>query len=554
MNPAGKYAPFKTVVLLDRQWPSRETTQAPIWCSVDLRDGNQALAVPMTVPQKMEMFDALVRCGFKEIEVGFPASSQTEFEFVRRLIEEKRIPDDVTIQVLVQCREDLIIRTVDSLVGAKQVIIHLYNSTSPAQRRIVFGLDKSAIIALAVEGTRLVQRHAAEKLTGTDVRFEYSPESFSTTEVEFALEVCEAVMDIWSPTPECKMILNLPGTVEASTPNRYADMIEWFCTNMTRRDCVYIGVHTHNDRGTGVAATEMGMLAGADRVDGTLFGNGERTGNVDIITIALNLYTQGIDPGLDFSNLDELRAVYEKCTGMKVPERHPYSGQLVFTAFSGSHQDAIRKGFRARSEKKSQGDAGVWEVPYLTIDPQDLGRKYNEVVRVNGQSGKGGIAYFLEQGCGIHLPKDMIREFGLVAGKAIDALGREVTPEEVKAMLWAEYVEKTSPYKLESFNTIAGETGCRIHAELGYGDTRFSFSGDGNGPIDAFVRAFNLDRMLSIRVLDQAEHALGQGSEASAIAYVQVQFQSGEIRWGSGIHTSVPIASIRAIVSALNRE
>ncbi len=543
------------VVLEDRLWPNQEILRAPIWCSVDLRDGNQALTTPMTVSLKMEMFDALVRCGFKEIEVGFPASSPTEYEFVRRLIEENRIPDDVTIQVLVQAREELIIRTVESLVGAKRVIIHLYNSTSPAQRRIVFGLDKPAILALAVEGTRLVREHAKKKLAGTDVRFEYSPESFSSTEVEFALEVCEAVMDTWQPTPERKMIINLPATVEASTPNRYADQIEWFCRNMTRRTSAIISVHTHNDRGTGVASTELGLLAGADRVEGTLFGNGERTGNVDLITVALNLYTQGIDPGLDFSNLDELRAVYEKCTGMTVGERHPYSGQLVFTAFSGSHQDAIRKGFRARSEETRSGEAGIWEVPYLTIDPKDLGREYSQVViRVNGQSGKGGIAYLLEEGLGIHLPKDMIREFGAVAGKAIDALGREATKEDVKRILWGEYVERTSPYKLNDFHAMGDVTSCRCFAKVGFGDTELTLAGDGNGSIDAFVRAFNMDRSLNILVLDQAEHALGIGAEANAISYVQIQFPSGVIRWGAGVHTSVSTATIRAVISALNRE
>jgi len=487
----------------------------------------------------------LVECGFKEIEVGFPAASPTEFEFVRRLIEEDRIPDDVTIQVLVQARKDLIEETVRSLVGARKVIIHLYNSTSPAQRRIVFGLEKAEIVALAVQGTKWVKEYSAQ-LNGTEVLFQYSPESFSATEVEFSLEVCEAVMDVWQPTPERKMIINLPCTVEVATPNVYADQIEWFCRNMTRRDSAIISLHTHNDRGTGVAATELGLLAGADRVEGTLFGNGERTGNLDIITVALNLYTQGIDPELDFSDIESIRLVHERCTGMVVPQRQPYSGDLVFTAFSGSHQDAIRKGLRVKGE--------VWEVPYLIIDPQDIGRRYDEVIRINGQSGKGGMAYLLERECGIHLPKDMLREFGGVAGKAIDVLSREATSDDLREMLWKEYIEKLSPYKLETFHSIDDINGCRFTAVITIGNSKFELSGEGNGPIDAFVRSLHEKGIIDVHVLDQAEHALGEGAEARAIGYVQLQFTDGTIRWGAGVDTSIPLASIRAVLSAINRE
>jgi 2-isopropylmalate synthase len=550
MNPMGKYKPFPVIKLENRQWPNRTITKAPIWCSVCLRDGNQALAVPMTVSQKLEMFDLLIKCGFKEIEVGFPAASPTEFEFVRRLIEGSRIPEDVTIQVLVQAREDLIKRTVESLVGVKKVIIHLYNSTSPAQRRIVFGLEKPEIIAMAVQGTKWVKEYSSA-LQGTEVILQYSPESFSATEIEFSLEVCEAVMDTWEPTPGNKMILNLPCTVEVTTPNVYADQIEWFCRHMTRRDSVIISLHTHNDRGTGIAATELGMLAGADRVEGTLFGNGERTGNLDIITVALNLYAEGIDPGLDFSNLESIREVYERCTQMTVPPRHPYSGELVFTAFSGSHQDAIRKGLRVQAENNS---SGVWEVPYLFIDPRDIGRRYDEVIRVNGQSGKGGIAYLLENECGIHLPKDMQREFGSIAGKAIDALGSEVTSSDLRKMLWNEYINRCAPYALENFIPLTHAGGCSTTSVVRFGDERFNLNGEGNGPIDAFVHSFRSADIVNVKVLDQSEHSLGQGSEASAIAYIRLQFPSGNIRWGAGVDTNIEIASIKAVVSALNRE
>src|SRR5580698_7596766 len=447
-DPSKKYQPFPPVKLPNRQWPNRVLTCAPRWCSVDLRDGNQALAVPMNVGQKLELFNTLVKCGFKEIEVGFPSASNTEFNFNRRLIEENRAPEDVWLQVLVQARGDLIERTFESLVGAKRAIIHLYNSTSPAQRRVVFGLSKAQIVDMAVRGARLIKERLP-RLAGTEVMLQYSPESFSATEVEFAKEISEAVMEIWQPTPECKMILNLPDTVEVAMPNVYADQIEWICRNIKNRDSLIVSLHTHNDRSTGVAATELGLLAGANRVEGTLFGNGERTGNLDIVTVALNLYMNGIDPGLDFTNLNAIVEVYERCTGMSVPPRHPYAGELVFTAFSGSHQDAIKKGLA----EWSKGGQKNWDVPYLTIDPTDIGREYREVIRVNSQSGKGGVAYLLESEFEIQLPKDMQREFGPIANDAVDKLGREVSGKELKQMFWSEYVERDSPWQLKKFET-----------------------------------------------------------------------------------------------------
>lgn len=547
-DPSSKYRPFPPVHLSDRQWPSKTLSQAPIWCSVDLRDGNQALAVPMNVSQKLEMFEALVDCGFKEIEVGFPSASNTEFEFNRRLIEENRIPDDVTIQVLVQAREDLIERTIESLIGAKRVIIHLYNSTSPAQRRVVFGLDKPEIKQIAVRGAQWIQDRL-HRLAGTDVTLQYSPESFSATEVEFAKEIAEAVMDVWQPTPERKMILNLPDTVEVAMPNVYADQIEWICRNIRNRESLIISLHTHNDRGTGVAATELGLLAGADRVEGTLFGNGERTGNLDIVTVAMNLYMHGIAPGLDFSNLNALREVYERCTGMTVPPRQPYAGELVFTAFSGSHQDAIKKGL---SEWERGGRAN-WDVPYLTIDPADIGREYREVIRVNSQSGKGGVAYLLESEFGIELPKEMQREFGPIANDEVDRLGREVTAAELKEIFWREYIELTNPYSLQHFHAdgSAGQFRCRATATRN--GERLDLTGEGNGPIAAFVHALQGVGAPKFEVTDYREHALGSGSEASAIAYIRIRGEDGKTRWGAGVDTNIELASIKAVLSSLNR-
>src|SRR5580698_9199586 len=463
-HPSKKYQPFPHAPkLADRQWPNRVLTHAPRWCSVDLRDGNQALAVPMNVSQKLELFQTLVKIGFKEIEVGFPSASNTEFTFNRRLIEEKRAPNDVWLQVLVQAREDLIERTVESLIGAKKVIIHMYNSTSPAQRRVVFGKSKDEIKAIAVNGARMI-KDRLHRLTsqGTQVMLQYSPESFSMTEVEFAKEISEAVMDVWQPTPQHPMILNLPDTVEVAMPNVYADQIEWMCKNIRNRDSLIISLHTHNDRCTGVAATEPGLLAGADRVEGTLFGNGERTGNLDIVTVALNLYMHGIHPGLDFTNLKAIIEVYERCTGMTVPPRHPYAGELVFTAFSGSHQDAIKKGLAEWENKPREH----WDVPYLTIDPADIGREYREVIRVNSQSGKGGVAYLLENEFGVQIPKEMQREIGPIANVQVDKLGREVSGAELKAMFWKEYVERLKPWRLVSFATESKDGMVKCRAEL----------------------------------------------------------------------------------------
>jgi 2-isopropylmalate synthase len=547
--PTQKYRPFPSIDLPNRQWPARVLTQAPIWCSVDLRDGNQALAVPMNVSQKLEMFEALVKCGFKEIEVGFPSASNTEFAFNRRLIEDGRIPVDVTIQCLVQAREDLIEKTVQSLMGAKSVIIHLYNSTSPAQRRYVFGMEKEEIVKVAVRGAQWIKdRISRLEETGTKVMLQYSPESFSATEVEFAKEVSEAVMDVWQPTPERKMILNLPDTVEVAGPNVYADQIEWMCRNIKNRESLIISLHTHNDRGTGTAATEMGLLAGADRVEGTLFGNGERTGNLDIVQVAMNLYMHGIDPKLDFSNLNGLREVYERCTGMTVAPRHPYSGELVFTAFSGSHQDAIKKGLAAY-----EGHQGVWDVPYLTIDPQDIGREYREVIRVNSQSGKGGVAYLLESEFGIELPKDLQREFGPIANDAVDALGREVSAAELKAMFWKEYIERSQPYELKHFHAD-GTTGVfRCRASLFQSGEEVQITGEGNGPIAAFVNALTAHGVPAFEVANYREQSLSSGSEASALSFIQIKRADGKTCWGAGVDTNIELASIQAVVSAVNR-
>jgi len=547
-NPSRKYRPYPPVGLRNRKWPNRVLKRAPSWCSVDLRDGNQALAVPMNVGQKLELFQTLVKCGFKEIEVGFPSASNTEFTFNRRLIEEKRVPEDVWLQVLVQAREDLIERTFESLVGAKKAIIHLYNSTSPAQRRVVFGMSKKQIVEVAVRGARLIQERLP-RLEGTRVRLQYSPESFSATEVEFAREVSEAVMDVWKPTPRRKMILNLPDTVEVATPNVYADQIEWMCRSIKNRDALIISLHTHNDRCTGVAATELGLLAGADRVEGTLLGNGERTGNLDLVSVALNLYMQGIDPRLDFSNLNAICEVYERCTGMTVPARHPYAGELVFTAFSGSHQDAIRKGLA----EWARGGRRRWDVPYLTIDPTDIGRQYREVIRVNSLSGKGGVAYLLESEFGIELPKEMQREFGPIANEEVDRLGREVSGTELKAMFWREYIERTTPWQLERFETESRNGNVRCRARLLRDGKAIDISGEGNGPLDALVHGFGAADVPRFKITQYSEHALGSGEGAAAIAYIQIKDAQGRMRWGAGVDTNIELASVRAVLSALNR-
>jgi len=569
-DPSKKYRPFPPVALPDRQWPGRILTEAPRWCSVDLRDGNQALAVPMNVGQKLELFHTLVNCGFKEIEVGFPSASNTEFTFNRRLIEEKRAPDDVWLQVLVQAREDLIERTVESLIGAKRVIIHMYNSTSPAQRRVVFGKSKEEIKAIAVNGAKLI-KDRLHRLKGTEIMLQYSPESFSATEVEFAKEISEAVMAVWQPTPEHKMILNLPDTVEVAMPNVYADQIEWMCRNLKNRESLVVSLHTHNDRYTGVAATELGLLAGADRVEGTLFGNGERTGNLDIVTVALNLYMHGIDPKLDFSNLNTIREVYERCTGMTVPARQPYAGELVFTAFSGSHQDAIKKGLTewatmtsickaepAHAIKKGlaaqeASPQKYWDVPYLTIDPTDIGREYREVIRVNSQSGKGGVAYLLASEFGIELPKDMQREFGPLANDEVDRLGREVSGAELKSMFWQEYVERVTPWRLQAFETESKNGVVKCKTKLSRDGKPVEFDGEGNGPLAALVHGFSQAGVPRFEITNYSEHALSAGEEASAIAYIQIKHPDGKHRWGAGVDTNIELASVRAVLSALNR-
>jgi 2-isopropylmalate synthase len=550
-HPSKKYRPFPHAPkLANRQWPDRFITHAPRWCSVDLRDGNQALAVPMNVSQKLELFQRLVKIGFKEIEVGFPSASNTEFAFNRLLIEKGHAPDDVWLQVLVQAREDLIERTVESLVGAKKVIIHMYNSTSPAQRRVVFGKSKDEIKAIAVNGAKMI-KDRLHRLTdkGTQVMLQYSPESFSATEMEFAKEISEAVMDVWQPTPQHKMILNLPDTVEVAMPNIYADQIEWICRHIKNRDSLIISLHTHNDRSTGVAATELGILAGADRVEGTLFGNGERTGNLDIVTVALNLFMHGIDPKLDFSNLNSVIDVYERCTGMTIPPRQPYAGELVFTAFSGSHQDAIKKGLSEWESKKHDH----WDVPYLTIDPADIGRKYQEVIRVNSQSGKGGVAYLLESEFGISLPKDFQREFGPIANDEVDKLGREVSGTELKAMFWKEYVERATPWSLKSFETESKNGIVKCNADLLRDGKPLAFKGEGNGPLAALVHGFTQVGVPKFEISNYAEHALSSGEGAAAIAYIQIKTADGKSKWGAGVDTNIELASVKAVLSALNR-
>ncbi|MEZ4861201.1 MAG: 2-isopropylmalate synthase [Caldilineaceae bacterium] len=548
-----KYQPFPHISLPDRQWPNRTIDQAPIWCSVDLRDGNQALAIPMSVEQKVEMFQLLVELGFKEIEVGFPAASQIEFDFLRRLVDDHLIPDDVTIQVLVQAREHLIYRTFESLPGVKRAIVHIYNSTSELQRRVVFGMSKAQIVEIAVEGVKLIKT-LAPTLPDTAIMLQYSPESFSSTELDFALEICEAVVDVWQPTPAKKIILNLPATVEVSTPNLHADQIEWFCRNLRDRESVIISLHTHNDRGTGVAATELGLLAGADRVEGTLFGNGERTGNVDIVTLALNLYTQGVDPVLDFSNINRVRAIYERCTRMKVHERHPYAGDLVFTAFSGSHQDAINKGLNAQDP----APGALWQVPYLPIDPKDVGRTYEAIIRINAQSGKGGVAYVLETEFGIAMPKTMQIEFGKVINELADKRGEELTPQQIHQVFTRTYLENSSPFHLISFRTETqvehGQNqAVTCVAKLNVDGVVHEVTAVGNGPIDAFMVALQEELVPEFQLVTYAEHSLGLGSEAEAIAYIQIQTPSGATFFGAGTDTNIDLASIKAILSGLNR-
>jgi 2-isopropylmalate synthase len=548
--PIHKYQPFQPVELRDRRWPGRVIDKAPIWCSVDLRDGNQALIEPMGADRKRRMFELLLRLGFKEIEVGFPAASQTDFDFVRLLIEERLVPDDVTIQVLTQAREDLIARTFDAIRGARRAIVHLYNSTSTLQRRVVFGLDRAGIVDIAVKGARAIKSLAAT-MPDTEIVLQYSPESFTGTELDFAVEICEAVMDVWRPAPARKMIVNLPSTVEMSTPNVFADQIEWFGRAMKNRDSIVLSVHPHNDRGTAVAAAELAVMAGAERVEGTLFGNGERTGNVDVVTLALNLFSQGVDPGLVIRDIDEVVRTVEHCNQLPVHPRHPYGGELVFTAFSGSHQDAIKKGFAALATSNS----GLWEVPYLPIDPQDIGRSYEAVIRINSQSGKGGIAYVLQHDYGLDLPRRLQIEFSQVIQRHTDGTGKEIGAAEIWSAFAAEYL-RAAPVAFVEHRTLpdAGEPGGRVlTATIRRDGKTETIEGRGNGPIDAFVDALGRCCGLVLRVIDYREHAVGAGSGASAAAYVEVETANGRRVFGVGLDPNIVAASLRAIVSAVNR-
>jgi 2-isopropylmalate synthase len=541
-DPSSKYRAFPAIDLPDRTWPSKTITEVPIWCSSDLRDGNQSLIEPMDAAKKMRFFKTLVQVGIKQIEVGFPSASQTDFDFVRSLIEGGHIPDDTTIQVLTQAREDLITRTFESLQGAKRAIVHVYNATAPSFRRIVFNQDKAGVIGIAVNAARIIKDLAAQQ-PSTEWTFQYSPEIFTSTELEFAVAVCDAVLDVWQPTPANKVILNLPATVEVATPNVYADQIEWFGRHISRRDSVLISLHTHNDRGTGVAASELGLMAGADRVEGCLFGNGERTGNVDLVNLALNLYTQGIHPGLDFSDIDNVRKVVEECNQIPVHPRHPYVGDLVHTAFSGSHQDAIRKGF-------SQQDAnGIWEVPYLPIDPADIGRSYEAVIRVNSQSGKGGISYLLEQEYGICLPRRMQIEFSQVVQKETDRLGLEMSAEQIHRLLDSEYLQATAPYALKGHRLQEENGTSAVDVEvISEGETQH-WRGIGKGPLEALVAGLPVN----LEIMDYAEHAIGAGTNAKAAAYIELRVDGGRSLYGVGIDENLTTASFRALFSALNR-
>jgi 2-isopropylmalate synthase len=544
--PSTKYRAFPAVPLTDREWPNKSITTPPIWMSTDLRDGNQALIEPMSPQKKLRFFEMLVKIGIKEIEVGFPSASQTDFDFVRMLVDENRIPDDVTIIVLTQARDELIRRTVESVVGAKRAVVHLYNSVAPVFRRVVFNMSREEIVQIAVAGTRLVKELVAAH-PQTQWGLEYSPESFSTTELDFSKQIVDAVSEAWGATPQRKVIVNLPSTVEASTPNVYADQIEWMGRNLERRDSLVISVHPHNDRGTAVAAAELAVMAGADRVEGCLFGNGERTGNVDLVTLALNLYTQGVHPGLDFSDIDAVRQLVEDCNQLPVHPRHPYAGDLVFTAFSGSHQDAIKKGFA-----RQQADA-LWEVPYLPIDPADLGRSYDAVIRVNSQSGKGGMAYLLEQEYGLALPRRLQIEFARAVQKVADASGREIAAADIYAIFCREYFEQDAPYGYVSHRLVE-DTGSGEAVQLDVALRRHHapllLAGGGNGPIDAFVNALGLD----IRLMDYHEHAIGSGANARAACYVELRVANGPTIFGAAIDSNIVTASFKAVLSAVNRQ
>jgi 2-isopropylmalate synthase len=547
-NPASKYRAFEPVRLANRTWPDAVLTRPPIWCSVDLRDGNQALIEPMDIERKLRMFNLLVEIGFKEIEVGFPSASQVEFDFIRKLIDEHLIPDDVTIQVLTQAREPLIQRTFESLQGARRVIVHLYNATAPVMRNVVLGLDEDGIVDLATSQARLFVELAARQ-PGTDWTFEYSPEMFSGTELDFAKRVVDAVTEVWQPTPQRKCIVNLPSTVEHSTPNIFADMIEWMHRNLDRRDAIVLSVHPHNDRGTGTAAGEFAVMAGADRLEGCLFGNGERTGNLDLVNVALNLYSQGVHPGLDLSDIDEIRRTVEHCNQLPVHPRHPYAGDLVYTSFSGSHQDAIKKAFSARDE----GD--IWDVPYLPLDPKDLGRSYEAVIRVNSQSGKGGISYLLESEYGLELPRRLQIEFSQVVQTVMDATGKELTAKDLYELFEREYGIATIPQPrhqiLAQAQGAAGDL-ITLRADVEIAGRSMSIHGAGNGPIDAFVEGLSAACGESIRVLDYHEHATGSGADAQAVAYLELRIGQRTL-FGVGMDSNIVSASLKAIVSGLQR-
>ena len=547
-QPASKYRPFAPVGLKDRTWPDAVLTKAPIWLSTDLRDGNQALIEPMSVERKLEMFQLLVNIGFKEIEVGFPSASQTEFNFVRRLIEENLIPDDVSIQVLTQARESLIRRTIESLQGVKKAIIHVYNACAPVMRKVVLGLDEDGIVEMAVSQTKLVKQLVAEH-PETEWGFEYSPEMFSDTELDFSKRVVDAVVEAWGATPQNKCIINLPSTVEHCTPNVFADMIEWMHRNLAKRDSIIMSVHPHNDRGTGIAAAELALMAGADRLEGCLFGNGERTGNCDLANIALNLYTQGVSPGLDFSDIDEIRRVVEHCNQIAVHPRHPYVGDLVYTSFSGSHQDAIKKAFAARKE----GD--IWEMPYLPIDPKDLGRSYEAVIRVNSQSGKGGVSYLLENEYGLELPRRLQIEFSRVVQQEMDASGKELQAKDLWTLFRKEYrLDEIAAPKQRAMSETdeAGNTRVSLKADVQLGGRTVSLQGEGTGPVDAFVAGLNATGLAQVRVMDYREHAIGSGANAQAVAYLELRVGDNTL-FGVGMDADILTASLKGILSGLAR-
>ena len=546
-----RYQRVPVVHYPEREWPNKEIEKAPIWCSVDLRDGNQALVEPMVVEEKVEMFNLLVKMGFKEIEIGFPAASQIEFDFLRQLVERKLIPDDVTVQVLTQCREHLVKRTFEALRGIDRAVVHIYNSTSALQRDVVFHMDREEIKQIALDGVAMVKE--GMKHYDGEVILEYSPESFTGTELDFALDICNAVQEAWGPTPEKKMIINLPSTVEMTTPNVYADQIEWMNKHLENRESIILSVHPHNDRGTGVAATELALLAGADRVEGTLFGNGERTGNVDVLTLAYNMFSQGIDPNLEIGDIKEIAEIYERCTKMHIDPRHPYAGKLVFTAFSGSHQDAINKGMQALMERQSK----IWQVPYLPIDPSDIGREYEPVVRINSQSGKGGVAFVMDTYFGFKLPRGMHKEFADLIQRIAERQG-EVAPEQIMEEFRKHYLEKKEPYhfrkcKITDFESGDEFTTVAVVTYTNHGETK-QFEGVGNGPIDAVQRGLEEELGITIKVLDYSEHALASGSGAQAASYIHMMDQnSGRVTYGVGISSNITRASLRGIFSAVNR-